>query len=57
MSDLNTAMIERYRTNFLKEVEANVEEGEWVKMCMQCGVCSGSCPWASSGPTRPRKSS
>jgi len=44
MSDLNTAMIERYRTNFLKEVEANVEEGEWVKMCMQCGVCSGSCP-------------
>jgi len=44
MSELNTAMIERYRSNFLKEVEANVEEGEWVKMCMQCGVCSGSCP-------------
>lgn len=34
----------RYAGNFLKEVEANVEEGEWVKMCMQCGVCSGSCP-------------
>ncbi len=44
MSDLNTAMIEKYRTNFLTEVEANVEEDEWVKMCMQCGVCSGSCP-------------
>ncbi len=44
MSELNTAMIEKYRSNFLKEVEANVEEGEWVKMCMQCGVCSGSCP-------------
>ncbi len=44
MGELNTAMIERYRNNFLKEVEANVEEGEWVKMCMQCGVCSGSCP-------------
>ncbi|MCU7905724.1 MAG: 4Fe-4S dicluster domain-containing protein [Candidatus Thiodiazotropha sp. (ex Epidulcina cf. delphinae)] len=44
MSDLNTAMIEKYRSSFLKEVEANVEEGEWVKMCMQCGVCSGSCP-------------
>ena len=40
----NQAMIEKYRNNFLKEVEANVEEGEWVKMCMQCGVCSGSCP-------------
>ncbi len=44
MSDLNTAMVEKYRNSFLKEVEANVEEGEWVKMCMQCGVCSGSCP-------------
>jgi quinone-modifying oxidoreductase subunit QmoC len=44
MSDLNTAMTEKYRNNFLKEVEANVEEGEWVKLCMQCGVCSGSCP-------------
>ena len=37
-------VIEAYRNNFLKEVESNVEEGEWVKMCMQCGVCSGSCP-------------
>jgi quinone-modifying oxidoreductase subunit QmoC len=37
-------MAEKYRNDFLKEVEANVEEGEWVKMCMQCGVCSGSCP-------------
>ena len=44
MSDMNQAMVEKYRSNFLKEVEANVEEGEWVKMCMQCGVCSGSCP-------------
>jgi quinone-modifying oxidoreductase subunit QmoC len=45
MSDLNTAMVEKYRNSFLKEVEANVEEGDWVKMCMQCGVCSGSCPF------------
>lgn len=44
MSSMNTQMVERYRNNFLREVEANVEEGEWVKMCMQCGVCSGSCP-------------
>lgn len=44
MSDLNANMVEKYRNNFLKEVEANVEEGDWVKMCMQCGVCSGSCP-------------
>ena len=41
----NTAAIERYRNSFLKEVEANVEKGDWVKMCVQCGVCSGSCPF------------
>jgi len=40
----NQAMVEKYHNDFLKEVEANVEEGNWVKMCMQCGVCSGSCP-------------
>ncbi len=40
----NNEMIEKYRGNFLKEVQDNVEEGDWVKMCMQCGVCSGSCP-------------
>ena len=45
MSDVNTQMVEQYRNNFLREVEDNVEEGEWVKMCMQCGVCSGSCPF------------
>jgi quinone-modifying oxidoreductase subunit QmoC len=44
MSDMNQAMIEKYRSSFLQEVEANVEEGHMVKMCMQCGVCSGSCP-------------
>ena len=32
----NSAALERYRNNFLREVEANVEEGHMVKMCMQC---------------------
>ncbi len=45
MSNLNVSMIEKYRNDFLHEVESNVEEGDWVKMCMQCGVCSGSCPF------------
>ncbi len=44
---LNVEMIEHYRNNFLREVGDNVEEGEWVKMCIQCGVCSGSCPLGS----------
>jgi quinone-modifying oxidoreductase subunit QmoC len=37
-------MSERYRNNFLKEIEEQAEMGDWVKMCMQCGLCSGSCP-------------
>jgi len=45
VADSDTAMVERYRNSFLNEVEANVEEGDWVKMCIQCGVCSGSCPF------------
>ena len=45
MSDLNTQAVSKYGNNFLKEVEACVEEGDMVKMCMQCGVCSGSCPF------------
>ena len=32
MTTANTQAIERYRNNFLKEVEANVEEGHMVKM-------------------------
>ena len=55
MGDLNTAVIERYRNSFLKEVEANVEEGEWVKMCMQCGVCAGSCPLGNAWEHSPQK--
>ena len=40
----NAQMATKYKNNFLKEVQEQVEMGEWVKMCMQCGVCSGSCP-------------
>jgi quinone-modifying oxidoreductase, subunit QmoC len=57
MSNYNTELVEKYRGNFLKEVEANVEEGDWVKMCMQCGVCSGSCPLGPAGSIRRRRSS
>ncbi|HEX8980198.1 MAG TPA: 4Fe-4S dicluster domain-containing protein [Parasulfuritortus sp.] len=44
MSDLNQQMAAKYKGNFLKEIEEQAEMGDWVKMCMQCGVCSGSCP-------------
>ena len=45
MTTANETAVAKYRNNFLKEVEATVEEGHWVKMCMQCGVCAGSCPF------------
>ena len=52
---LNTAMGEKYRNNVLQEVAANVEQGDWVKMCMQCGVCAGSCPLGDAWEHSPQK--
>jgi quinone-modifying oxidoreductase, subunit QmoC len=33
-----------YEPSFAQEVFGNVDFGEEIKMCMQCGVCAGSCP-------------
>ena len=55
MSDLNQQALAQYRNNFLKEVEERVEEGDWVKMCMQCGVCAGSCPFGPHWEHSPQK--
>ena len=44
MSNANQQLAVKYKNNFLKEIQEQAEMGEWVKMCMQCGVCSGSCP-------------
>jgi quinone-modifying oxidoreductase subunit QmoC len=54
MNDLNRNF-SPYRNDFLKEVEANVEDGQWVKMCMQCGVCAGSCPLGNAWEHTPQK--
>ena len=52
---LNTVMVEKYRNNFLQEVAGNIEQGDWVKMCMQCGVCAGSCPLDDAWEHTPQK--
>ena len=44
-----------YATDFLHEVERHVEGGEHVKMCMQCGVCAGSCPLGAHWEHSPQK--
>jgi len=55
MSNQNRQAIAPYHNNFLKEVEEQVEDGTWVKMCMQCGVCAGSCPLGNAWEHSPQK--
>ncbi|MGA8881603.1 MAG: 4Fe-4S dicluster domain-containing protein [Azonexus sp.] len=55
MTTVNQNAIEKYRNNFLKEVEERVEDGHMVKMCMQCGVCAGSCPLGNAWEHSPQK--
>ncbi|MBU0752011.1 MAG: 4Fe-4S dicluster domain-containing protein [Gammaproteobacteria bacterium] len=55
MTNANQQAVARYKNNFLKEVEERVEEGDMVKMCMQCGVCAGSCPLGSAWEHSPQK--
>ena len=55
MTTVNQNAIEKYRNNFLKEVEERVEDGYMVKMCMQCGVCAGSCPLGNAWEHSPQK--
>jgi quinone-modifying oxidoreductase, subunit QmoC len=55
MSEQNQQAVARYHNNFLKEVEERVEEGHWVKMCMQCGVCAGSCPLGNAWAHPPQE--
>ena len=33
-----------YDPSFAEEVFRNVDAGDEIKMCMNCGVCAGSCP-------------
>jgi quinone-modifying oxidoreductase subunit QmoC len=47
--------VQPYQRDFLREVEREVEGGEWVKMCMQCGVCAGSCPLGAHWEHTPQK--
>jgi len=55
MGDLNQQMLDKYRNNFLREVEEKVDDGHWVKMCMQCGVCAGSCTFGPDWEHTPQK--
>ena len=51
----NAQAVAKYKNDFLREVEERVEEGHMVKMCMQCGVCAGSCPFGPHWEHSPQK--
>ncbi len=55
MTNANQQAVARYRNDFLREVEERVEDGQWVKMCMQCGVCAGSCPLGNAWQHPPQE--
>ena len=44
-----------YYPSFANEIFTNVDFGEKIKTCMQCGVCAGSCPLSLVMGTSPRK--
>ncbi len=45
----------KYDLGFASWVYENVEGGDKLAMCMQCGVCSGSCPIGTEMDHGPRK--
>ena len=44
-----------YDPSFAKEVFENVDFGDEIKMCMQCGVCAASCPLSLQMDHSPRQ--
>lgn len=44
-----------YDQAFAQEVYKNVDFGEEIKMCMQCGVCAASCPLSLQMDHPPRQ--
>jgi quinone-modifying oxidoreductase subunit QmoC len=45
----------KYDLGFAKWVTDNVDGGDKLSLCMQCGVCSGSCPIGTQMDYGPRK--
>ncbi|MBC8158584.1 MAG: heterodisulfide reductase subunit C, partial [Alphaproteobacteria bacterium] len=45
----------KYDLTFARWVARNVHGGDKLNMCMQCGVCSGSCPLGEQMDYGPRR--
>ncbi len=46
---------QKYDLGFARWVYENIDSGDKLSMCMQCGVCSGSCPIGTQMDHGPRK--
>jgi len=46
---------QKYDLGFARYVRDNIDGGDKLSMCMQCGVCSGSCPIGTEMDHGPRK--
>jgi quinone-modifying oxidoreductase subunit QmoC len=55
MSPLSAASAGRYDLGFARWVYDNVQGGDRLRLCMQCGACSGSCPIGAHMDYGPRK--
>jgi quinone-modifying oxidoreductase subunit QmoC len=49
------AAAQRYDLGFARWVYENIDGGDKLALCMQCGVCSGSCPIGVQMDYGPRK--
>lgn len=45
----------KYDLGFARWVYENIDGGERIPLCMQCGMCSGSCPIGDAMDNGPRK--
>lgn len=45
----------KYDLGFARWVYENVDGGDRIQLCMQCGMCSGSCPIGDAMDNGPRK--
>lgn len=55
MTAISPQTTRKYDHKFARWVSDNVDGGDRLNMCMQCGVCSGSCPIRDQMDHGPRK--
>lgn len=55
MTTVSPTPTRKYDLSFARWVYENIDGGDRMAMCMQCGVCSGSCPLNTTMDNGPRK--